>query len=220
MLELLERQKTLTVNQWKIIATANLGDMLDFFDFFLIGYALAFNVAAILGRFFVTALIEPLGRRGSGILCCASAAVLMVLAGYLHDVYVGAVSLFFVLVMAQSFFGSANYSVVGPYMAEIWPTRLRASGMGLSYGVGNLGKFIGPLGLALIMGAGDIIKPAAPNLVMLGPAFAYFASWYILGLIGFWVFGFETKGRTFEEIDEVHDATARSATVSRARAPA
>jgi hypothetical protein len=34
MLEYLERQKKLTANQWKIIATANVGDMLDFFDFF------------------------------------------------------------------------------------------------------------------------------------------------------------------------------------------
>ena len=42
MLERLEQQKTLTLNQWKIIATANVGDMLDFFDFFLIGYVLAF----------------------------------------------------------------------------------------------------------------------------------------------------------------------------------
>src|SRR5689334_17562473 len=42
MLERLEQQKTLTLNQWKIILTANLGDMLDFFDFFLIGYVLAF----------------------------------------------------------------------------------------------------------------------------------------------------------------------------------
>src|SRR6516165_6276444 len=58
----------------------------------------------------------------------------------------------------------------------------------------NCGKFVGPLGLALIMGAGDIIKPAAPNLAMLGPAFAYFASWYVLGLIGFWVFGYEPSG--------------------------
>jgi putative MFS transporter len=56
--------------------------------------------------------------------------------------------------------------------------------------------------LAIIMGAGDIIKPAAPNLKMLGPAFLYFASWYLLGIVGFWVFGPETKGRTFEEIDE------------------
>jgi len=37
MLELLERKQTLTRNQWKIIGTANLGDMLDVFDLFLIG---------------------------------------------------------------------------------------------------------------------------------------------------------------------------------------
>jgi putative MFS transporter len=91
-------------------------------------------------------------------------------------------------------------------MTEIWPARLRSTGMGLSYGTGNLGgKVFGPLGLALIMGAGDIIKPAAPNLVMLGPAFIYFASWYLLGVIGFWVFGPETKGRTLEEMDSVAD---------------
>jgi len=93
-------------------------------------------------------------------------------------------------------------------MAEIWPERLRASGMGISYGTGNWGKFIGPLGLALIMGAGDVIKPAAPNLVMLGPAFVYFASWYVLGLIGFWVFGYEPRGRTFDEIDNALDQPA------------
>ena len=102
-------------------------------------------------------------------------------------------------------------------MAEIWPARLRASGMGISYGTGNLGKFIGPLGLSLIMGAGDVIKPAAPNLAMLGPAFIYFAAWYALGLIGFWVFGYEPKGRTFEEIDETLATPAGPATV---RAPA
>jgi hypothetical protein len=36
MLELLERQQRLTVDQWKIISAAILGDMLHFFDFFLI----------------------------------------------------------------------------------------------------------------------------------------------------------------------------------------
>jgi hypothetical protein len=37
MIELLERQKKLTANQWKLICTANVADLLDFFDFFLIG---------------------------------------------------------------------------------------------------------------------------------------------------------------------------------------
>jgi putative MFS transporter len=175
------------------------------------------SVSAVLGRFFITALIEPLGRRGSATLCMVCAGVGMIAQGYLYDVYIGGWSLFYVLFIVQTFFGSANYSVVGPYMAEIWPARLRASGMGISYGTGNLGKFIGPLGLSLIMGAGDVIKPAAPNLAMLGPAFIYFAAWYALGLIGFWVFGYEPKGRTFDEIDETLAIPAAPATV---RAPA
>ena len=166
------------------------------------------SVSAVLGRFFITALIEPLGRRGSATLCMVCGGIGMVAQGYLYDVYIGGWSLFYILFIVQTFFGSANYSVVGPYMAEIWPARLRASGMGVSYGTGNLGKFIGPLGLALIMGAGDVIKPAAPNLAMLGPAFVYFASWYVLGLIGFWVFGYEPRGRTFEEIDSALDQPA------------
>jgi MFS transporter, putative metabolite:H+ symporter len=177
------------------------------------------NLAGILGRFSITALIEPLGRRGAGSLYCVMAALLIVSAGYFYDVYVGTWSLFYMLLVAQGFFSSAIYTVVGPYMSEIWPARLRSSGMGFSYGVGNLGgKVFGPLGLALIMGAGDIIKPAAPNLVMLGPAFVYFASWYILGVIGFYAFGPETKGRTFEEMNETLDAPAGAATPARAPA--
>src|SRR5437763_13078316 len=41
MIELLERQKRLTSNQWKLICTANLADLLDFFALFLIGYVTA-----------------------------------------------------------------------------------------------------------------------------------------------------------------------------------
>jgi len=179
------------------------------------------GVSGIAGRFFITTLIEPLGRRGAGTLCCGMTAVLMVLQGYLYDVFIGTWSLFYMLFIAQTFFGSAIYTVVGPYMSEIWPARLRSSGMGMSYGTGNLGgKVLGPLGLALIMGAGDIIKPAAPNLAMLGPAFLYFASWLVLGIVGFWVFGPETKGRTFEEMNTALDTPATAAAGSGARAPA
>jgi len=41
MLHHLEQQKSLTRNQWKIFAAATLGDMLDFYDFYLIGFILA-----------------------------------------------------------------------------------------------------------------------------------------------------------------------------------
>ena len=115
------------------------------------------------------ALIEPLGRRGSGVLCCLVAAVAISVAGHMADVYIGAASMFFVMILVTAFFGSGNYSIVGPYMAEVWPTRLRTSGMGLGYGIANMGKIIGPLGLALIAGSSDYISPKA-TLDALGPA--------------------------------------------------
>src|SRR5258708_18141460 len=89
------------------------------------------------GRLSTTYSIEPREWRCSGTVYCVMAAVLMVLAGYLHDVYIAGASLFYILIVAQSFFGSAVYTVVGPYMAEILPARVRASGIGLRYGVRN-----------------------------------------------------------------------------------
>ena len=117
--------------------------------------------------------------------------------------------MFFVMILVQNFFGSGNYSIVGPYMGEMWPSRLRGSGMGLVYGVGNLGKFIGPAGLALIAGSSNFVAPKA-TLDALIPAFNYFAFWYVLGAVAFWFIGFETRGRTIEEIDATLSASAPS----------
>src|SRR6202023_1458831 len=82
MIELLEQQKKLTINQWKLICTANLADLLDFFDFFLIGYVtaaltkqwsltywegggilLASGLGAVPGAFFWGWLGDKIGRR-------------------------------------------------------------------------------------------------------------------------------------------------------------
>ncbi|HYX04282.1 MAG TPA: MFS transporter, partial [Reyranella sp.] len=82
MIELLERQKKLTSNQWKLICTANVADLLDFFDFFLIGYVtaaltkqwsltyweggailLASGLGAVPGAFFWGWLGDRIGRR-------------------------------------------------------------------------------------------------------------------------------------------------------------
>src|SRR5258706_8310439 len=71
----------------------------------------------------------------------------------------GGFSVFYLMIMVQQFFGSGSYSIIGPYMAEIWPSRLRASGLGLAYGAGNLGKFIGPAGLAVIAGSSNFVSP-------------------------------------------------------------
>jgi putative MFS transporter len=118
----------------------------------------------------------------------------------LQCLFLGGVSLFYVSIMVQQFFGSSSYSIIGLYMAEIWPSRLRASGMGLAYAAGNLGKFIGPAGLAVISGSANFVSPEATADALI-PTMNYFASWYILALIAVLFIGFETRGRTIDEID-------------------
>jgi MFS transporter, putative metabolite:H+ symporter len=152
------------------------------------------------GRVFGSWLSEAFGRRWGGILASLLAALVMSLAGYLHNAYLGAVSVFYVMLMLHSFFGNGNFSVVFPYMAELWPAQLRTSGFGLVYGISNLGKFIGPAGLALIAGASNYVSPKATVSAII-PAFNYFAVWYLLAVFAFLFVGIETKGRTIEELD-------------------
>jgi putative MFS transporter len=174
------------------------------------------SISAVAGRFFCSWISDAMGRRASGVLSCVIAAVFMSLAGYLNSVFIGGVSMFFLMIVLQNFFGSGNYLIVGPYMGELWPARLRGSGMGLVYGVGNLGKFIGPAGLAFIAGSSNYVAPKA-TLDALVPAFNYFAFWYVLGAVAFWFIGIETRGRSFDEIDAA--LTTPAAASERALSP-
>src|SRR5437899_4087197 len=82
MFERLEATRSLTANQWRIVAAAILGDMLEFFDYFLIGFVLAFivgpwkltyglsaiillssGIGAIAGAWFWGWLADRIGRR-------------------------------------------------------------------------------------------------------------------------------------------------------------
>jgi putative MFS transporter len=165
------------------------------------------GVLGIIGRLVASWMSDTVGRRYSGFLIGMGGAISMALAGYWHDVYIGTVSVFFLFIMAQRFFGDASYAIIGPYIAEVWPNRLRASGMGFSYGIGNLGKIIGPLGLALIVGSSDYVSPkVVPSALF--PALLFLAFWYGQAGVMFLLLGFETKGRSIEEINRTLDTPA------------
>jgi MFS transporter, putative metabolite:H+ symporter len=168
------------------------------------------GLSAFVGRIVCAYLADLMGRRASGIFACLGAVVTLIGAGYLGNLQIGTVSVFWLMLMGHSFFGGGSYAIIAPYMAEVWPTGLRASGMGLGYGVGNLGKIISPLGLALIVGGGDFFKPAA-SVGALVPAMWFLAFWAALAAVAFLVLGIETRGRSIEDID---------ASFARARAPA
>ena len=163
------------------------------------------GVLGVTGRLIASWMSDLIGRRASGFLIGTAGALTMAMAGYFHDAYIGTTSVFFLLVMAQRFFGDGSYAVIGPYLAEVWPNRLRGSGMGFSYGIGNLGKIIGPLGLAVIVGSSNYVNPRV-TLDAIYPAFIFLAYWYFQAALAFLLLGFETKGRTIEEIGRGLDA--------------
>jgi MFS transporter, putative metabolite:H+ symporter len=167
------------------------------------------GISAFVGRLFCAFLADAIGRRWSGIFACVGGALTLVVAGYLANAFIGAISVFWLMLMAHSFFGGGSYAIIAPYMAEVWPAGLRASGLGFGYGVGNLGKIISPLGLAVIVGTSNFVKPAA-TLAGIFPAMIFLAFWAALAALAFLLIGIETKGRSIEEID---DALTRPSSV-------
>jgi putative MFS transporter len=157
------------------------------------------SAGAFIGRIAFSYLSEALGRRLSGGLYGFGAALFVVLTASLRSTFLGAISVFWLLMIVTFFFADGGFAIVGPYAAEVWPAHLRASGMGSAYGFGGIGKIIGPLGLALIVGSSDVIKPQA-SVAKIVPAFYYLAAWFGLAGIVYGLFGMETKGRSIEEI--------------------
>jgi putative MFS transporter len=151
------------------------------------------------GRLVCSYANDAIGRRPAGFIVGMGGALFMALAGFYYNVFIGGVSVFWLLLMVQRFFGDGAYAVIGPYSAEIWPAGLRTSGMGFGYGLGNFGKVIGPLGLALICGQSNFVSPKA-SLDFIVPALLFLAFWSALAGVAF-LFGIETRGRSIEQID-------------------
>jgi putative MFS transporter len=165
-------------------------------------YLLIFaSLGDIAGGIFFSWASEKIGRRAIGICQGFLGAFLMIAAALLARVSVGDISVFWLLLIATYFVVSGGFAVTGPYAAEVWPARLRASGLGSAYGVESLGKIIGPLGLGLLLGWSNVISPAASIEAIL-PAFTYLAAWLLTSGAIFLVLAIETKGKTFEEIEQ------------------
>jgi putative MFS transporter len=158
------------------------------------------SLAGIAGRISFSFLSELIGRRPAGIILGFGGMICIMTAGIGHNVMIGSVSLFWLMIVCADFFFDGGFAVIGPYMAEVWPTRLRTTGMGSAYGFGGLGKIIGPLGLALMIGASDVIKPQA-TVAAIVPGFLYFAAWMALCGCAFLFFGFETGRQSITDID-------------------
>ena len=179
-------------------------------------YMAAVGAAGLCGRFLFAWASDRFGRCASGIVFSSVAAVSLIATGLLHGAFLGPLSVFWLLLVVSNFFIDGGFAVVGPYAAEVWPSSLRATGMGSAYGFGGIGKMLGPLGLAMIVGSSNVVAPQATVEAIL-PAFVYLSFWFVVVAVGFAVFGFETRGRSIEELDAALEGRthARTTAVSR-----
>ena len=173
------------------------------------------NLAGLFGRIGMSYLSDAIGRKASGGIFGLGTAILLITAALCHNIFFGAISLFWLMLIATNLLADGGFAIVGPYSSEVWPSALRTTGMGSAYGFGGIGKVIGPLGLALIVGSSNIITPQA-SVAALVPAYSYLAAWFALAGFVFVRFGMETKGRSFETIE---DALDRSRTPEGVSAP-
>jgi putative MFS transporter len=191
MLEHLERQKKLTANQWKIIATAN-RDMLDFFDFFLIGYVLAFilkewqltygqsalilisaGVGAVLGGFFWGWMGDRIGRREVFILTALNVAFATGIMFFTPDPG-GWISGWIFLSFFRFFVGFGNAGLIAvdiPLVQEFVPAYKRGWVSGLTTVLLPAGNVLGALSGWLLAPAigwrGLFLVGLAPALLVL-----------------------------------------------------
>lgn len=176
------------------------------------------SISGFLGRLSFSYFSELLGRRTAGGLLGVGAGALTIVAGYHYDATLFGLSAFWLLLALAFFFADGGFAIVGPYAAEIWPSHLRTTGMGSAYGFGGIGKILGPVGLALIVGSNNYLKPDVP-LTQIPTAFLYLGCWFLMAGAVYYFLGIETRGKSIEQIDSELNAKANltaSATVGRA----
>jgi MFS transporter, putative metabolite:H+ symporter len=158
------------------------------------------TISGFIGRVSFAFFSELMGRRNAGGLLGFGAGILTIVAGYNYDTMIMGVSAFWILLTIGYFFADGGFAIVGPYAAEVWPSHLRTSGMGSAYGFGGIGKIIGPVGLALIVGSGNYLKPDVP-LPEIPLAFIYLGCWFLMAGAVYYFLGIETRGKSIEQID-------------------
>lgn len=168
-----------------------------------------FVALAGIGARFVWALLgDRFGRLPvSTFLAAASAAMLLTIA-FTHDASIAGVQAFYPMLIVMFIFVDGVFSVLMPYHAEVFPTHLRSSGYGSSYGFGGIGKILGPAMLALISGVGTLVTPQATVSAIPG-AFILLAGGSVVLLCANLVFGISTKGVSLEELDALLETQRR-----------
>jgi putative MFS transporter len=199
-----QRRFWLTVLIWFGASTANYGVFLwgPTIVALLLGVApqdaakmfIYVSLAGVLGRTGFAFLANRVGRKPCGQLMGYGTAISLALAAYFHNDFAGSVPLFLVFLVIGALFFDGGFANIGPYPAEIFPVQLSGRAVGLAQFANGIGKIVGPLCLALIAGADNLVQPHATASAVM-PAFVFLAGAGLLVGLAFTFLGVEPHGR-------------------------
>jgi len=152
------------------------------------------SLAGMLGRIAFSLLPQWIGRRRCGAIMGYGIAILLGAAALFFDRTLFGYPAFVVLLIPAALFFDGGFSNIAPYSAEIFPVQLAARGVGLAQAANGIGKIAGPLCLALIAGATNLITPKA-TIEAVMPAFLFLAACGLAVGLAFTLFGVETHGK-------------------------
>ncbi|GAA4369074.1 MFS transporter [Agromyces bauzanensis] len=153
-------------------------------------YFLIANAGALAGGIVISFALDRLGRKPSVTFSYALAAASMI--GCAGAAATGSSIVVLVAFTIAAFFATCAWVSAYPTFSELFPTHLRATGIGASVGVGRVGAVIGQVVLAV-----------AATEWGIGVMFTMLALFWLIGAGAgaiWWRYGTEARGATLEEL--------------------
>lgn len=153
-------------------------------------YFLVANVGALLGGVLVSFALDRLGRGPTVTVSYGlAAASMLAIAPAAGSGSAGVVLAAFTL---AAFFATTAWVSAYPTFSELFPTHLRATGVGASVGVGRIGAIVG-----------QVVLAAAATALSLTSMFVLLAAFWLIGSLAgavWWRVGVEARGRDLDSL--------------------
>lgn len=153
-------------------------------------YFLIANIGALAGGVAVSYALDRAGRSPTVTISYTLAAVSMI--GCALAANTGSQPMVLTAFTVAAFFATCAWVSAYPTFSELFPTHLRATGIGASVGVGRTGAIIGQVLLAETAGA-----------FRLGSIFALLGAFWLIGAVAgtlWWRHGVEARGVSLETL--------------------
>jgi putative MFS transporter len=154
-----------------------------------VGFVTLITIGGIPGFYVAGVLLEKIGRKPTTALFLIASAISAYVYG--HADHINAL---FISGFIMQFFMFGMWCCLYAYTPELFPTRARSMGAGVSSAVGRVGAMIGPIVVGFVIQA-----IGQTGVFSLGAASFTAAALLVL------IFGMETKGKMLEEISRAEE---------------